>query len=238
MLVLSEFATRLSLAFLLGASIGIERQRRQKSAGLRTNTLVSVGAAAFILISVSITGTTGDPSRVAAQIVTGIGFLGAGVIMKDGLSVQGLNTAATIWCSAAVGSLVGIGLFAEAGLTAFTVIIIHMALRPIEAQLNKNSFFPKNETAPSDYKIIINCKINVENHIRVLLMQQFGNHEKILLRALSSTDNEKNTYTTIVADIIAVGNQDYLMEQMVNRLTIEQSVKKVSWKFIVQQAEL
>ncbi|WP_306349773.1 MgtC/SapB family protein [Flavobacterium sp. '19STA2R22 D10 B1'] len=238
MLTIYEFAIRLALAFALGLAIGIERQWRQKSAGLRTNTLVSVGSATFILLSVSVSGATGDPSRVAAQIVSGIGFLGAGVIMKDGLSVQGLNTAATIWCSAAVGSLVGIGLFAEASMTAFCVIIAHVALRPLGAQLNKISFSPKNENASTLYRIIINCKDNVENHIRVLLMQQLGNQDKILLRALSSSDNDTTNNTLIVAEIIAVGAQDYLMEQMVSRLTIEQDVTKVSWEFIGQESEL
>ncbi len=238
MLSITEFAIRLALAFLLGAAIGIERQWRHKNAGLRTNTLVSVGSAAFILLSVSITGTTGDPSRVAAQIVTGIGFLGAGVIMKDGLSVQGLNTAATIWCSAAVGTLVGIGLFPQAALTASAVIITHILLRPIGAKLNTISFFSKSETAKTEYKIFIHCKNNVENHFRVLLMQQLGNYDKILLRSLSSTDNEENTSTVIIAEIIAVGKQDYLMEKMVSRLTIEQQVKKVSWEFTGQQTEI
>ena len=229
MLSVTEFAVRLTLAFVLGAAIGIERQWRQKSAGLRTNTLVSIGAAAFILLSVSITGHSGDPSRVAAQIVSGIGFLGAGVIMKDGLNVQGLNTAATLWCAAAVGALVGIGLFPQAILTTVTVIITHLLLRTVGTKLGVLTFIPKNTSLPADYKIIINCKNNVENHIRVLLIQQLGNNEKIVLRSLASSDNENQTSTLIVAEITAAGIQDYIMEQMVSRLTIEQEVTKVSW---------
>ncbi|MBN9286139.1 MULTISPECIES: MgtC/SapB family protein [unclassified Flavobacterium] len=238
MLSVTEFAVRLTLAFVLGAAIGIERQWRQKSAGLRTNTLVSIGAAAFILLSVSITGHSGDPSRVAAQIVSGIGFLGAGVIMKDGLNVQGLNTAATLWCAAAVGALVGIGLFPQAILTTVTVIITHLLLRTVGTKLSVLTFIPKNTSLPADYKIIINCKNNVENHIRVLLIQQLGNNEKIVLRSLASSDNENQTSTLIVAEITAAGIQDYIMEQMVSRLTIEQEVTKVSWEFTGQQAEI
>lgn len=238
MLSVTEFAVRLTLAFVLGAAIGIERQWRQKSAGLRTNTLVSIGAAAFILLSVSITGHSGDPSRVAAQIVSGIGFLGAGVIMKDGLNVQGLNTAATLWCAAAVGALVGIGLFPQAILTTVTVIITHLLLRTVGTKLGVLTFIPKNTSLPADYKIIINCKNNVENHIRVLLIQQLGNNEKIVLRSLASSDNENQTSTLIVAEITAAGIQDYIMEQMVSRLTIEQEVTKVSWEFTGQQAEI
>ncbi|WP_177734260.1 MgtC/SapB family protein [Flavobacterium inviolabile] len=238
MLSVTEFAVRLTLAFVLGAAIGIERQWRQKSAGLRTNTLVSIGAAAFILLSVSITGHSGDPSRVAAQIVSGIGFLGAGVIMKDGLNVQGLNTAATLWCAAAVGALVGIGLFPQAILTTVTVIITHLLLRTVGTKLSVLTFIPKNTSLPADYKIIINCKNNVENHIRVLLIQQLGNNEKIVLRSLASSDNENQTSTLIVAEITAAGIQDYIMEQIVSRLTIEQEVTKVSWEFTGQQAEI
>ena len=85
----------------MGTLIGVERQYRQRNAGLRTNILVAVGAAAFTVLSYSMTTGSGDPSRVAAQIVSGIGFLGGGLILKDGFTVRGLNTAATIWCSRA-----------------------------------------------------------------------------------------------------------------------------------------
>ncbi|RFM24198.1 MAG: MgtC/SapB family protein [Candidatus Thermochlorobacter aerophilum] len=96
-----DFITRLGLALFLGAAIGFERQWRQKSAGLRTNTLVSMGAAAFTLISFALISQDdgvykGDATRIIGQIVTGIGFLGGGVILREGLNVQGLNTAATI----------------------------------------------------------------------------------------------------------------------------------------------
>ena len=102
MITLIDFIVRTGCAFLMGTLIGMERQYRQHSAGLRTNVLVAVGAAAFTILSVTMTsGGTGDPSRIAAQIVSGIGFLGGGLILKEGFTVRGLNTAATIWCSAA-----------------------------------------------------------------------------------------------------------------------------------------
>jgi putative Mg2+ transporter-C (MgtC) family protein len=113
-----DFIARLSWALFLGAAIGFERQWRQKSAGLRTNALVSLGAAAFTLISFALTFQEdeiyrGDATRIIGQIVTGIGFLGGGVILREGLNVQGLNTAATIWCSAAVGSSAGVGFLSK-----------------------------------------------------------------------------------------------------------------------------
>ena len=102
------------LATLLGVAIGIERQWRARMAGLQTMALVSMGAALFVILGAYTFNGEQDPTRVAAQIVTGIGFLGAGVIMKQGSSVTGLNTAATLWATAAVGSLAGAWMWREA----------------------------------------------------------------------------------------------------------------------------
>lgn len=230
-----DFSVRLLFALAFGVAIGIERQWRQKSAGLRTNTLVSLGAAAYILISVSLTDNTGDPSRIAAQIVTGIGFLGAGVIMKDGLSVQGLNTAATIWCSAAVGSLCGIGLFVQAGIVTAAIMLTHLFLRPVGQKLSALTF-TKPATAQTDYQFTIKCKPEVENHIRVLLMHMLGNDGKLLLQSLSSDDDTANA--VITAKIKSVIQQDSLMERVASRLTIEEKVMKVSWEITGTQSEL
>jgi len=104
---LGEPALRLGLALVLGSAIGIERQWQQKMAGLRTNALVALGASGFVVFS-GLVGE-GDPIRIAAQVVTGIGFLGAGVILREGVNVHGLNTAATLWCSAMVGTIAGAG---------------------------------------------------------------------------------------------------------------------------------
>ena len=103
---LTQFAVNLAAAFALGSLIGAERQWRQRMAGLRTNALVATGAAMFVMLAMP---TPDNTMRVAAQVVSGIGFLGAGVIMREGLTVRGLNTAATLWCSAAVGTLSGSG---------------------------------------------------------------------------------------------------------------------------------
>lgn len=131
---LTEFGLRLGCAILAGAIIGFERQWHQKSAGLRTNTLVALGASIYVLISIQITGESadGDVTRIIGQIVTGVGFLGAGVIMNNGMNVQGLSTAATIWCSSAVGCLAGAGLFIEAGICAVVIVFINSSLRVID----------------------------------------------------------------------------------------------------------
>jgi len=203
---------------------------------LRTNTLVSLGSAAYVLLSIHIGGDA--PGRVASYIISGIGFLGAGVIMKDGLNVQGLNTAATIWCSAAVGSLVGFGLVGEAVVTTSLVVLTHLLLRPLGSKLSKITFFEKSEPVQSEYVINIQCREKVENHLRVLLMQYLGNDDKLMLRALTSHETENPSIALVVAEIITVGKQDYLIEKMVSRLTIEQDILKVSWEIIGQQTEL
>ena len=105
-----ESIGRLSVALALGSVIGFERQWRQKMAGLRTNALVALGSCGFVVFSAMV--GEGDPTRVAAQVVTGIGFLGAGIILREGINVHGLNTAATLWCSAMVGTFAGAGFWA------------------------------------------------------------------------------------------------------------------------------
>ncbi len=126
---LGEAALRLGVALLLGSAIGFERQWNQKMAGLRTNALVALGAAGFVTFS-GLVGA-GDPTRVAAQVVTGIGFLGAGVILREGVNVHGLNTAATLWCSAMVGTMAGAGHGGPALLAAVMVIATNLVLRPL-----------------------------------------------------------------------------------------------------------
>jgi putative Mg2+ transporter-C (MgtC) family protein len=123
---------RIMFAVIFGAVIGIERQWRFKATGTRTNALVSAGAALFVVLGTDgFAGGVTDPTRVAAQVVSGIGFLGAGVILRDGLSVRGLATAATLWCSAAVGSLAGAGLIWMAAIGAVAVVACNTVLPPI-----------------------------------------------------------------------------------------------------------
>lgn len=127
---LGHTALTLGGAFLLGGLIGFERQWRQRLAGLRTNTLVALGAAIFVLFAGLFPGEA-SPTRVAAQIVSGIGFMGAGIIFKEGLNVRGLNTAATLWCSAAIGALCGAGFFFHALIATTFVIAVNAVLRPL-----------------------------------------------------------------------------------------------------------
>src|SRR5215469_13086584 len=126
-----HFALRIGVALLLGSLIGLERQFRQHPAGLRTNALVAVGAALFVSLSDLLSNDKADPTRIASYIVSGIGFLGGGVILRDGLNVKGMNTAATLWCSAAVGTLSGAGFPGHALIGTATVLGLHLGLRPV-----------------------------------------------------------------------------------------------------------
>jgi putative Mg2+ transporter-C (MgtC) family protein len=123
------------IAFVLATLIGAERQWRQRNAGLRTNVLVAVSAAAFVTLGMRLNGQ-GGAVHIAAY-VSGIGFLGAGVIMKDGAQISGLNTAATLWCSAAVGALSGVGLAAEATVLTVAVLAGDTLLRPLVNAINR-----------------------------------------------------------------------------------------------------
>ncbi len=127
-----DLAVRLIVAAILGAGIGIERERHEHPAGIRTHMLVSVGSAAFTVLSIYSFGQGSDPGRVAAQIVTGIGFLGAGSILKGGGTVHGLTTAASLWVVAAVGMAAGAGAWGVAVATTIIVIISLWPLRAIE----------------------------------------------------------------------------------------------------------
>ena len=129
----AELIRRLLTAALLGALLGFEREMRQKSAGLRTNILIAIGSAMFTLVSQTVAEKSGgDQGRIAAQIVTGIGFLGAGAIMRTGSGVQGLTTAATVWVNAAVGVAVGAGEYHLAFIATAVTLTALLVLAPAE----------------------------------------------------------------------------------------------------------
>jgi len=135
----SELIIRLLLAAGLGALVGLERELRQKSAGLRTNTLIAVGAAMFTLMSIEMAEGTAaaDRTRIAAQIVTGIGFLGAGAIMRTGSGISGLTTAATVWVNAAIGVAAGGGEYHLALLATGVTLVVLLALSPLEDWIDR-----------------------------------------------------------------------------------------------------
>jgi len=128
---------RLLLAAGLGAAIGVERELRQKAAGLRTNMLIAVGSALFTVVSIELARAGGTPDRIAAQIVSGIGFLGAGSILRSGKSIHGMTTAATIWVNSAVGMAAGAGLYGIATVATIITLVVLAALPFVEQYLDR-----------------------------------------------------------------------------------------------------
>jgi putative Mg2+ transporter-C (MgtC) family protein len=159
----------LTAAFLLGTLIGAERQYRQRTAGLRTNVLVAVGAAAFVDLAQRIAGEA-EAVRVISYVVSGIGFLGAGVIMKEGLNVRGLNTAATLWCSAAVGACAGTDRVAEAAALTLFVLAGNTLLRPLVNLINR---IPINEqAAEATFEVRLTADRTSSGTVRDLLVEK------------------------------------------------------------------
>jgi putative Mg2+ transporter-C (MgtC) family protein len=140
-----DLLLRVGLAIVLGVAIGLERQFRSRMAGLQTMALVCMGSALFTLMGAYDFPTQGDRNRVAAAIVTGIGFLGAGVIVKEGTTVVGLNTAATLWTTAAVGALCGVWMWREAIMGASLIIIGNGALYPLSKAIDRRPRRPGSD---------------------------------------------------------------------------------------------
>ena len=159
------YISHLLAAMMFGALIGAERQWRQRMAGLRTNALVATGAAVFILSSVS--ASPDSPGRIAAQIVSGIGFLGAGVIMREGMNIRGLNTAATLWCSAGIGVLCGVGNFWHAAAATLIILCANILLREAAQRINQ---FPGATEDEKHYVLKVTCHDADENAISRLLL--------------------------------------------------------------------
>src|ERR1700712_1901242 len=139
-------------AFVLGTLIGAERQYRQRSAGLRTNVLVAVGASAFVDLANHLTGPDGSV-RVISYVVSGIGFLGAGAIMKEGMNVRGLNTAATLWACAAVGACAGADMVAQSAAVTIFVLAGNTLLRPLVNAIDRIPL--SEETSEATYEIVV-----------------------------------------------------------------------------------
>lgn len=222
MILFSEYLARIGCAFVMGTLIGVERQIRQRNAGLRTNILVSVGAAAFTVLSYSMTTGNGDPSRVAAQIVSGIGFLGGGLILKDGFTVRGLNTAATIWCSAACGTLSGVGLYKESAILVVSVLLTHCLFRPLCALLEKRT------AKVYHYSIHAECQRNASDSIQKLIMDTLAFDQDVRLNSLFYKGDDERV--TVCCDMETLGEHKVLLDLVVSRLRSRSEVISAGWE--------
>ena len=225
------FLLRVAVALLLGALIGAERQLRQRLTGLRTNALVSTGACLFVLMTQAVPGMLpSDASRVAAYVVSGIGFLGGGVIMRDGFNVRGLNTAATLWCTAAIGVLCSLGLLLEASLGTLMVLCANILLRDIAQRLDRQEVLPATE-AEHRFEVRIVCRAEDEIPVRSLMLHAFGD-PGLRLQSLHSEDLEDVTRLQVLAELVGGTDAPGQLERLVGRVSLEKGVSSVRWQLL------
>jgi putative Mg2+ transporter-C (MgtC) family protein len=209
------FDTLMSLttAFVLGTLIGAERQYRQRTAGLRTNVLVAVGAAAFVDLAMRLSGADGAV-RVIAYVVSGIGFLGAGVIMKQGMDVRGLNTAATLWTSAAVGSCAGADMEAQAAALTVFILAGNTLLRPLVNAINRIPLDEQASEATYYFKLAVSTEAlpDMRDHLVDKLeaasypvadveVQEIGDNLLEIVATLVSTSVNPNELNAVAVDL-------------------------------------
>ena len=226
-----EFLARLAVGLGCGVLIGLERQWRQRMAGLRTNALVATGACLFVLLQAA---TLSGSDRIAAQIVTGVGFLGAGVILRDGLSIRGINTAATLWCAAAVGALAGSGLFLFALIGSGAAVLANIGLRPLARTIDNQ---PRGAVeVETNYEFVAVTRAKQEATVRALIVQALSG-ESFELRAVSSERIDEST-VEVRAMLTTHGAPDHSqLENAVSRLSLQPSISAVSWEVKSPDAE-
>ncbi len=224
---LVRFALNLGVALLMGIAIGLERQFRQHPAGLRTNALVCVGAALFVSLS-RLMADHDSPTRIASYIVSGIGFLGGGVILREGLTVRGMNTAATLWCTAAVGTLAGAGFPWHALIGTTTVLGLHLGLRPIARRID--SRLKTAVDVETLYQIRVSCRQAQEGLIRTILLRHINSIAGMTVQRISTQEAGLDGQAAVVADVYSIDRKDRCMQEVMSRLNIEPDVQAVSWE--------
>ena len=222
---LQNAALNLAVAMLCGALIGSERQIRQRMAGLRTNALVALGAAAFVIFS-GLFPDEVSPTRVAAQIVSGIGFLGAGIIFRDGFTVYGLNTAATLWCSAGVGMMAGAGAWPFAATLTGFVVFINLGLRPLVKWIKRHTL--AGQPLLRHFQVSVTCDASREGEVRAFLLRTFaltGLH----LTEIAVRPSADRAMLDMVADVAGEAATPAIIDQALARLAAEPGLARVRW---------
>ena len=223
-----ELLVRVGLATALGLAIGIERQWRSRMAGLQTMALVSMGSALYVILGAYGFDRDVDPTRVVAQIVTGVGFLGAGVIMKQGSSVVGLNTAATLWATAAVGALAGAWAWREAVAGAVIIIAANGFLYPLAARMDRLHSEVGREVQAADYILEVECERNAAPAVRSMIVDALTG-PTLQIKALGWRNAEAPEQVVLSADVSATKRDDLHLENAVRAVSGEPSVRVVRW---------
>jgi putative Mg2+ transporter-C (MgtC) family protein len=224
-LTIAEFAIRLGVGLGCGALIGLERQWRARMAGLRTNALVAAGATLFVLYSVA-AGDPTSPTRVASYVVSGVGFLGGGVILRDGFTVRGLNSAATLWSSAAVGVLAGAGLLLYALVGTAAIVATHVFGRPLGRFIDHDhSPDPDEDLLP--HRLYLTCSPKVEQQLRAQIVAHCGGHD-LILRGMRTEPVGDDVALT--AYLLVDRNGPAKLERLVAQLSQQRGVHMVQWQ--------
>lgn len=215
----------LTAAFIFGTLIGAERQYRQRTARLRTNALVALGAAAFVDLAVRIAGAP-ESTRVIAYVISGIGFLGAGVIMKEGMNVRGLNTAATLWCSAAVGAFAGTDMVVEAALLTVFILFGNTLLRHL---VNLISRIPIHERAlEQTYEVRVIASHDGMEELRELLVERLED-AKYPVSDVEITDRNPKT-VEILATLVSTSIEPDEIEAVTAFMEKQNGVFYAGWE--------
>lgn len=223
-----ELLTRVGLATLLGVIIGLERQWRSRMAGLQTMALVCMGSALFVILSAYSFGQDGDRLRVAAQIVSGVGFLGAGVIMKQGHSVTGLNTAATLWATAAVGALVGAWMWREAVAAAAMVVIANWLLQPLANRMDRMHHTAGRDIMPADYILDVVCSRDAEDDVKAAITTAMP-APQFRLRAVRALTARAPGQIELRAEYSSAVRDDQFAEDAVRALSLRPGTASARW---------
>lgn len=214
----------LMTAFVLGTLIGAERQYRLRTAGLRTNVLVAVSAAAFVDLAMHLAAAEGAV-RVIAYVVSGIGFLGAGVIMKEGLNVRGLNTAATLWGSAAVGSCAGADMLAQAVALTICVLAANTLLRPLVNAINRRPLDERSSEAT--YELLVTTSIGSMSDVRELLVAKLE-EAKYPVSDVKVADRSDGV-VEIIATLVSTAVESKELDAVVADLARQSGVRHATW---------
>jgi putative Mg2+ transporter-C (MgtC) family protein len=213
----------MAVALILGAIIGSERQFRGRMAGLRTNALVSLGAAGFVTFAALFPEDI-NPTRVAAQVVSGIGFLGAGIIFRDGFNIQGINTAATLWCSAAVGLIAGSGHLMYAVALTLLIVFSNLGLRPIVRQLK--SAASKSAGTEPVFELTLKCARDDEKDVRAVFIGCLTEQGLSLCQIASHKDDKT---VEIIAQVSGPDASTLRIERTISQISLTPSILRASW---------
>jgi putative Mg2+ transporter-C (MgtC) family protein len=231
--LLLQFTLNVTAAAVMGAVIGLERQVRHHSAGLRTNALVCAGAAMFVALPRLLGADVTEPAKVATYVVSGVGFLGGGVILREGLNIKGLSTAATLWCSAAVGSLAGAGFVLPALVGTAFVLAVHLALRPIGMGIDARQRLAKE----THYRLRVVCEERQGEAVRAALLREVAGCAGVALNGVTSQEGVQAGTADVGADLCAAVEQDAGVQALLDRVAAVPGVKSVGWKKVERQPD-